>query len=304
MSAPATRRRRAPTWAAALPLAGALLLGGAPASAFCRSTTCVGDCPRDDEGCKTTGNPLRWPGLCVGFSLQRDGTANLPIESVRKVIRDSFVAWSDLDCGGGTASLAFSQLADVSCHQTEHKTGGPNANIILFQDTQWRYHGEFDTLAKTTVTFDAATGDILDADIEINAAYNELTVADDNVVYDLQSIVTHEIGHFLGLDHSLDFDATMNAAYDTGSTANRTLAPDDVAAACAVYPPARGGECHATPPGGLADACVTGGGGCSVTTSAPREREQAPAALALAAFALVAGRARRSSGARALGGRR
>jgi hypothetical protein len=239
-----------------LALGAALLLGAAPASAFCRSTTCTGDCPRDDDGCKTTGHPLAWPGVCVGFSLQKDGTANLPLDQVRPVIEQAVATWADLDCGAGTTSIAFSELDDVSCHATEYNPSGANANIILFQDDQWRYHGEFDTLAKTTVTFDPDTGDILDADIEVNFAYNEFTVGDGHVVYDLQSVVTHEFGHFLGLDHTPDLSATMYSGYDEGSTELRSLEADDVAALCAVYPPGRSGKCDPTPRGGLGDACV------------------------------------------------
>lgn len=258
----------------------ALLLGSAEAHAFCRSTTCTGSCDRDLDGCKIEGKPLQWPGLCVGFSLQKDGTANLPMDQVRPVIEASFVAWTDLACKGGPATIAFSELADVSCHKSEFNKDGANANVILFQDNQWRFHGEGDTLAKTTVTFDASTGDILDADLEINFAYNELTVGDDHIVYDLQSIVTHEIGHFIGIDHSPDIDATMYAGYDEGATGLRTLEVDDLDAACAVYPPGRTGECQPTPHGGLGDACGgdapagDGGdeGGCSLarSTGSPR----------------------------------
>ncbi|MFT3766584.1 MAG: matrixin family metalloprotease [Minicystis sp.] len=260
----------------AIALGAALVLGAAPASAFCRSTTCTGgDCPRDDNGCKTTGNPLAWPGVCVGFSIQKDGTVNLPLEDVRAAIEQSFATWSDLDCGKGLATIAFSELEDASCHATEYNPGGPNANIILFQDYQWRYHGADDTLAKTTVTFDADTGTILDADIEVNHAYNEFTLGDDHVVYDLESVITHEIGHFLGLDHSPDFSATMYAGYEEGSLEQRSLEADDIEGLCTIYPPGRSGKCDTTPKGGFADACGqehdddgSGSKGCALSASA------------------------------------
>jgi hypothetical protein len=240
-----------------IPLAVAAMLGLAgTAQAFCRSTTCKGDaCPRDADGCKTTGHPLTWSGLCTGFSLQKDGTANLPLADVRKVFRASFATWSELACPGGTSSIAFSELDDAACHAAEFNPDGANANVILFQDAKWDFKGVDDTLAKTTVSFDADTGEILDADIEINTAYNHFTVGDGTIVYDLQSILTHEIGHFVGLDHSLVPDATMNAAYDPGDTSLRTLAPDDVAALCAAYPPNRPGRCDPAPHGGYASEC-------------------------------------------------
>lgn len=287
----------------ALALGAATAFAAAPASAFCRSTTCSGDCPRDENGCKITGAPLAWPGICVGFSIQRDGTVNLPMAKVRPAIEAGFVAWSDLDCGAGTASLAFSELDDVTCHRAEYAEDGPNANIILFQDTRWSYKGADNTLAKTTVTFDTDSGEILDADMEINHAYNEYTVDDDHVVYDLQSIVAHEVGHFIGLDHSADPDATMFAGYDEGSTTIRTLEADDIAAVCAVYPPDRGGDCEPEPKNGLADECVTegaGGGagegsGCGIAAGAPRG---SLIALGLFCLGLVRGPRSRRVGAR------
>jgi hypothetical protein len=268
------------------------------AYAYCRSTTCQdsqGECARDDDGCKTTGQPLFWASHCVGFSIQKDGTVNLPYDAVTPIIEQSFLAWTDISCDTGNATIAFSRTKDVTCHQAEYSSGGPNANVVMFQDEKWKYKPSGDpfdvdnTLAKTTVTFDNDTGEILDADIELNYAYNELTVGDSKVVYDLQSILTHEIGHFIGLDHSPDPDATMNASYTEGDTSLRTLEPDDVAAACAVYPPERAGTCDLTPRGGLADDCVTDSGGtCSVgeVGMGGPSMPVAPAAIGLLAIAL------------------
>ncbi|MFO0589383.1 MAG: matrixin family metalloprotease [Polyangiaceae bacterium] len=254
-----------------------LLAAVTPAHAYCRSTTCTGDCPRDDAGCKTTGEKLQWPRVCVGFSLQKDGSVNIPMDVLRTTVQDSFAAWADIDCGGGDlASIGLAELDDITCHEAEYDKAGPNANAIIVQDTKWDYHGPDDTLAKTTVTFDPKTGQILDADIEINHAYNEITTGDANVVYDLRSILTHEIGHFLGLDHSDDPASTMYADYEPGSTEQRSLEDDDIAGLCDAYPPGRAGVCDATPNGGLADYCKGESppkdtGGCDIPSSPAAE---------------------------------
>jgi hypothetical protein len=185
----------------------------------------------------------------------------------------SFLAWADLECATGFATLAISKLADVACHAAEYNKDGSNANVVMFQDNRWNYTGEFNTLAKTTVTYDNDTGEILDADIELNHAFNEFTTTDDNVVYDLQSILTHEIGHFIGIDHSPDFYATMTPGYDQGSIELRSLETDDIDAVCAIYPPERQAICSPDPRGGLGDACsgpavaATEDGGCGVAHS-------------------------------------
>jgi hypothetical protein len=238
------------------------------ASAFCRSTTCKGtDCPRDDAGCKTTGQKLYWPSACVGFSVQHDGTQLIAMKYIEQTVRKSFASWSDLPCDTGTATMTFSELPQVTCRKSEYNPTGQNANIIYFEDNKWNYTSEDNTLAKTTVTFDDATGQILDADIAVNHAYNDITVSDQVVQYDLESILTHEVGHFIGLDHSDDPSATMFAAYDPGTIDLRSLEADDVAAACAAYPPERVAKCVTTPHGGLGDECrvdQAGAGGCAV----------------------------------------
>jgi hypothetical protein len=169
-------------------LVGGLTAPAGEAQAFCRTTTCKGDeCMRDDNGCATNGQPLFWPGGCVGFNFQQALTSKLPAEKVKATVRRSFLRWTALACpGGGASSLAFSEGADSACNSSGYNDQGPNVNLVLFRDYDFPYRGEDNTLAKTTVTFDA-TGAILDADIEINAAFNELTISDTRVVYDLES---------------------------------------------------------------------------------------------------------------------
>lgn len=233
----------------------AFVIAPGSAAAFCRSTSCAGECARDDNNCKSLGAPLYWPSLCVGFSLSNVGSANIAFAVFQDIAIRSIASWSSLACPKGEASVAFVASPAVSCHTAEYNLDGANANIILFQDSKWAYKSADNTLAKTTVTFDSVSGEILDADIEINHAYNEITTGDAKVGYDLQSILTHEFGHFIGLDHSLDFDATMNASYDPGTVELRTPEEDDIGGVCTIYPPGRAGTCNPAPHGGFSDAC-------------------------------------------------
>jgi hypothetical protein len=281
-------------------------LGGAPreASAFCRSTSCTEDCPRDLDGCKTSGEPLWWATSCVGFSLQRDASAHIPIKYVRQVATRSFTAWSDLECETGYATIAFSELEEAECKRTEYNDGGKNSNIILFQDNKWDYKSADNTLAKTTVTFDAETGEIFDADIEINHAYNNFTISDEIVDYDLESVLTHEVGHLIGLDHTPDYAATMYAGYEPGSMEQRSLEADDILGACTAYPPERDAVCDPRPRGGFGSACGDPVGeapteaACSLAAVGGGEGDPRCPLLALAGLGLLIA-ARRRFGLRA-----
>ena len=128
---------------------------------------------------------------------------------------------------------------------------GSNANVVIFHDNGWPYAGTQNTLGYTTVTFVPSTGEILGADIEVNTAENIITTGDSGVRYDLQSILTHELGHALGLSHSPDLEATMRASYNEGATDMRSLAEDDRQGLCDTYPPEREAACDLNPSGGF-----------------------------------------------------
>ena len=80
-------------------------------------------------------------------------------------------------------------------------------------------------------------------DMQISPGWGWTTGASPNV--DLQSVVTHEFGHALGLGHSAQSSAVMYYAYTTG-TLKRTLTADDVEGETAVYGAAGGATPTAT----------------------------------------------------------
>jgi len=251
-----------------------ILLVAEDASAFCRSSTCRStggkECPTDDDGCPTSGEKLFWPTRCLSYAFNKLGTQDLDPEETRAVIRKTFQAWSDVDCNGGTASMTFQEREPVPCKKSQYNKTGPNLNVVLFQDDDWKYRGIDGTLAKMSVTYNDETGEIYDADIEVNTANNFVTITDDpnKIQYDLQAIMTHEVGHFIGIAHSPDPAAVMFASYSPGSTTQRKLHPDDVKAVCSIYPPGEDQECNVEPRGGFSERCddPDTGGICSIGT--------------------------------------
>jgi MYXO-CTERM domain-containing protein len=146
-------------------------------------------------------------------------------------------------------------------------------NSLVFRTTTWCPSDPaaacYDpaALAITSVFVNKKDGKIRDADIEVNA--KNFVWADLDVEpsaqgkQDLQNALAHEMGHLIGLDHTcvpagtpppipVDNDGnevpdcetapqavretTMFASAIPGDKEKRTLAPDDIAAVCAIYP--------------------------------------------------------------------
>lgn len=278
-------------------LSSACLFTASRADAYCRSTTCdskVETCGiHPTTRCPTSGLPLYWPDTCVTFGVNQAGSPKWGItyDEANEAAQRAFQSWISADCGGGQRpSMGVVALGQVECDRVEYnypETGedfppGPNANIIVFRDASWPYAedptSERTTLALTTITYLKDTGEIVDADIEINSAKVQLSTSNTNITNDLQAILTHEAGHFLGLAHSEVQEATMHRLYNVnvGDATLRSLANDDRRGICDLYPPGavEVGDCRGEGPRfGFSRYChtpVQASAGLLCSTSLPR----------------------------------
>jgi hypothetical protein len=269
-------------------LALALALLPATASAFCRSTTCrtrSEDCGIDANGCATVGVPVRWRSMPIPYRFHRGGSGLLLREEARAAIRAAFHRWSDAMCAGRRTSLRFQEQEDAF----DDKPLDPQARAaepfgIFFRDLGWPYEGREDSaLAQTNLHFLRTSGLIEYADLEINSGARRFSTAEFEAGVDLQAVMTHEVGHYIGLSHSREFQSIMTLSYceaadqrcEKGKVAARRLAPDDIAGVCALYPP----DGYEEPP--AEDE------GCS--TAAARARSARAPSAAVFAAALVVG---------------
>jgi hypothetical protein len=244
------------------------------ASAYCRTTTAGVPADYDPtiDGCVMMGYPLFWKNACVSYDLQKDASRSMSYDDAAAAVAEAFSRWTGTSCPTGTGgesrvSIDVRDFGPVDCGTVEYNQYGSNQHTIVFRDDDWPHNDNANTLALTTVTFDPDTGEIYDADMEINSAQQTLTAWDPTNPYatipadgfDFLSIVTHETGHFLGMAHSGDMQATMFAHYTMGQTVMRLLTADDVAGICSIYPPGgtRNASPLAVPPDGVVpeDAC-------------------------------------------------
>jgi len=218
-----------------------VLLGSWPATAeaYCRTRTCDVDetCETDKDGC-SLGTKIWWPNGCLTFAVQRDGSKMQDIspKDALQVAEDAFAFWTDTECHrGGSPPLTFVAQGEVRCNSPEYNCapGDWNANVIMFQDEYWPHHPG--ALAVTCVTMNLDTGEILDADIELNTPWFDFALPGETEGEDLRTVLTHEAGHFLGLNHSHIDGSVMFEEYDANQIFS-SLSDDDLAGICEIYP--------------------------------------------------------------------
>ena len=278
----------------------AISASASPAAAWCQMVS--GNIrPSVEEPCVLAANhdgihPLAWRRRCTSISVSEAlPPTDLTIDEVRGVLETSFATWTTVDCGGAPTGLDVDVLTETNlCTEAVHNTNGRNVHSILFVQEGWSSDRAHDprAYAVTYVWHDPNSGEIYDADIEINESRGTYTVCPDEGCtdgrIDFPNVITHELGHYFGIAHTPDDPfATMYASAPAGETLKRTLTTDDTTALCTMYPPGALPEaCDPSPRGGLDLTCAPPGNcGCRAPgTDRGASRGVAVAAIALAAL--------------------
>ncbi len=190
------------------------------------------------------GKPELWFERQVTVVIDR-GVADVAPDAPGAVAR-GFGAW--LGSGARVPALAFELSSDRL-----HAARDGRHTVTVGEVTPGRERD----LAQTISYVDAASGEIVEADIVLNESFDfslldEVAAKNDEAEscskggghapagaacgYDLQNLLSHESGHFFGLAENYDDPrATMYACSARCETHKRDLEPEDAASLAALY---------------------------------------------------------------------
>jgi len=231
------------------------------------------------------GELVHWEERTVTIALDASLEANVPdaVAATRHAMAD----WS--------GTVGAPEILEVGGADAPTKPGFDQKNGVFYMPKGYAPAGR--ALAVTVLTYDNATGRILDSDVIFNGAYkfavlesqvadqtkhttsgtrpsatdgithDEREVATDNV-YDLHHVIAHELGHTLGMNDEMDRKDALMYRYSAPNDATmRAPASDDIAGLAELY----------------ATKIEAGGSGCGNATVAPKKPSHSASQLALVA---------------------
>ncbi|NVB83296.1 MAG: matrixin family metalloprotease [Kofleriaceae bacterium] len=188
-----------------------------------------------DVATSSTGAPLHWETSEVSFALALDpGPGTMTTAEGSNAAAAAIAAWHDPLAGYGIElSLAPTPVAAAS-----HTRDGVNTIRWAIDSTD--PDREPGLLARTFAVYQTGNGALIDTDIVFDAVDFQWSPDVSNCVqeYDFANALTHELGHAVGLAHSMGHpEATMFVTGDACETQKRDLAPDDLEGLGQLYAP-------------------------------------------------------------------
>jgi hypothetical protein len=156
------------------------------AAASVPATARAYECTLDAKSCLVAP---RWASRIVPYTIESP-PADSPItaEAWKKAVNDSFARWSAPAC------------TDL---QVEEQAASEHRIRIITQG--WMKSPA--QAASTHLAYDGVTGAIAVATIEVNAEHHAYSIGTcEPGTLDLETVLTHEIGHYIGFAHPCEFD--------------------------------------------------------------------------------------------------
>lgn len=180
-----------------------------------------------------SGEYIRWDKKDITVVLDDGLEALGPLEDVKTRIIEAFELWEQ----NAELEVSFS-FEHGTCDKIGYQQKGKNKNCVLASNDAsiWERNSSHDPGASAVVSYHPQTGDIVDGDIVFNSLDWEWSLSGSEIgKLDIRTVVTHEIGHMLGLDHSKISEAAMYPVTRLGAKSIAQLHTDDISAAIALY---------------------------------------------------------------------
>jgi len=181
----------------------------------------------------SSGEILRykWKSFPITWRMNPINGANLSgTRTPADVFTASFAAWQSIP----TASISFTRGPNTD---TTTQPGDDGINLVTTNVPASNFPAGVAALTRTVML----SGVIVEADIFVNANSNIPFTTNESATpgyVDLQSTMTHEMGHLLGMDHSPLLSATMLWNSTTGIIYGRVPSSDDMIGVSILYPSA------------------------------------------------------------------